>query len=342
MTFPCPAFGVCGYSGSGKTTLIEALVRRLGERGLRVGVIKQDAHGLSIDREGKDTDRLFKAGADVFIQDARQTFERRHRREEVALDARIRALGPRYDLILVEGHKGTPLPFKLWLHKAGEGECPAEAVGITRTLGWNDDREGIALDLLEAWLPDAWRAAPVYAGILIGGGSTRMGRPKHLIEDACGTPWLHTAVSAVRNCVDQTVILGKGDVPAELRTLAILPDVVDAQGPLRGMRAAMRWAPFACWVFVACDLPFVSEAAVRWLLEYRQPGVWAVLPRLSQTASPEPLLAYYDLRSASLIESVERPCDCALDPKTVSPVVPAVLTGAWRNVNTPEELAHTT
>ena len=119
-----PVFGICGYSGSGKTTLIEALIRRLRERGLKVGVIKQDAHGLDLDREGKDTDRIFKAGADVFIRDTAQTFARCHRQADVPLPCLIKQLGPQYDLILVEGHKTTPLPRKIWLCKADEETPP--------------------------------------------------------------------------------------------------------------------------------------------------------------------------------------------------------------------------
>ena len=47
-----PVLGIVGYSGAGKTTLIEKLLAELGARGLRVAVIKHDAHGLSLDCEG--------------------------------------------------------------------------------------------------------------------------------------------------------------------------------------------------------------------------------------------------------------------------------------------------
>jgi molybdopterin-guanine dinucleotide biosynthesis protein MobB len=333
-----PAFGICGYSGSGKTTLIEALLPRLRERGLRVGVIKQDAHGLQIDREGKDTDRLFKAGADVFIRDAEQAFARRHRQDDVPLPALIRQIGPRYDLILVEGHKSTPLPLKIWLCKAGEDTPPPEAVGVRQALRWDDDRARIALELLDAWLPTAWLATPVYAGILIGGGSTRMGRPKHLIEDH-GETWLHKAVSAVRSHVDKVVILGSRELPADLRALPVLPDAEDAEGPLRGMLSAMRWAPLASWLFLPCDVPMVSPEAVQWLLGHRRPGVWAVLPALPGSSAPEPLPGYYDFRMAPLLETARGPSDCARHEKAVNPPIPSDLTGAWRNINTPAECA---
>ena len=58
-------YAIVAFSGTGKTTLIEKLIPRLKERGLRVAVVKHDAHELEIDKEGKDSWRMTKAGADV-------------------------------------------------------------------------------------------------------------------------------------------------------------------------------------------------------------------------------------------------------------------------------------
>ncbi|HXT51259.1 MAG TPA: molybdopterin-guanine dinucleotide biosynthesis protein MobB, partial [Thermoanaerobaculia bacterium] len=57
--------GVAGWSGSGKTTLLERVVPALVADGLSVVVVKHDAHGLALDVAGKDSDRLFRAGAEV-------------------------------------------------------------------------------------------------------------------------------------------------------------------------------------------------------------------------------------------------------------------------------------
>lgn len=54
-----------GYSGSGKTTFIEKLIPELKGRGLNLGLIKHDAHEFDIDKEGKDSFRYKKAGADA-------------------------------------------------------------------------------------------------------------------------------------------------------------------------------------------------------------------------------------------------------------------------------------
>lgn len=332
-----PAFGICGYSGSGKTTLIEAVLRQLQARGLRAGVIKQDAHGLQLDREGKDTDRIFKAGADVFIRDDTQAFARCHRRGEEPLPRLIRKLGPHYDLILVEGHKATPLPCKIWLCKAGEETAPPDVPGIQRVLGWTEDRARIVMDMIDAWLPGAWADAPLYAGILFGGGSTRMGRAKHLIEDR-GETWLQKAINAVQEHVARVVLLGCHRVPEHLRTLPVLADVEDSEGPLRGMLAAMRWAPLASWIFMPCDVPLASPDAIRWLLSHRHPGTWAVLPALPDSQKPQPLPGYYDFRAAALLEAARGPSDCAGHEKTARPTVPPAFAGAWKSMNSPSDI----
>lgn len=341
MTERIPAFGICGYSGAGKTTLIEELVRRLSKQGLRVGVIKHDAHGLDIDHEGKDTDRFFKAGAEVLIRSQNETFLRAHRRDDLPLDHVLRMFGPHVDLILVEGHKTTPLAHKFWLCGPEGNEPPPEVTNIQRLLRREEDRPRLVMELIEAVLPQLWRAAPLYAGILMGGRSSRMGKPKHLLERN-GETWIERAVAILHGQVKNTVLLGRGDVPPGLWKIPVLCDAEDTCGPLSGMRAAMRWAPLTSWIFVPCDLPLLSEDAVRWLVEQRQPGVWAVLPRRSHTALPEPLLAYYDFRAFALLETVSHPAACAGKEKVRSPLVPSTLAEAWQNVNTPEELAMVT
>ena len=62
-----PVIAVAAWSGTGKTTLLERLIPVLKERGLRVCVMKHDAHEFEVDRVGKDSWRMTRAGADVTI-----------------------------------------------------------------------------------------------------------------------------------------------------------------------------------------------------------------------------------------------------------------------------------
>ena len=142
----------------------------------------------------------------------------------------------------------------------------------------------------------------------------------------------------------QVVLAGQGVIPPELQGISHLVDAPETEGPLAGLLAALRWAPRASWLLVACDLPCLSGEAVRWILAQRAPGVWAVLPRVDHSAPVEPLLAWYDFRCRSVLESsavTERRGlqELAGHPKARVVAVPAALANAWNDADTPQEVA---
>ena len=101
------AIAFTGPSGSGKTTLIEKIAQRLvPER--KVAIVKHDPSDKALfDREGKDSDRFFKTGAEVAVLSPSRTSLFSHRPlgiEEVA------ELFGDFDLLMVEGLKTLPLP----------------------------------------------------------------------------------------------------------------------------------------------------------------------------------------------------------------------------------------
>ena len=63
LIFNKPVLGFAAYSGTGKTTLLEKLLPLMKLQGLRVAMIKQTHHDFDIDKPGKDSYRLRKAGA---------------------------------------------------------------------------------------------------------------------------------------------------------------------------------------------------------------------------------------------------------------------------------------
>ncbi len=337
-----PAFAISGFSGSGKTTLIEQLVPQLVAKGLNVAVLKHDVHGVQVDYPGKDSDRLYQAGADVVLQGADECFVRRHGREPLSLQQSLQALVPYYDLVLVEGFKEAPLA-KIWLLAEGEAGPPKDGQNVLAVLSRDAPRLPQALALLESWLPERWCRVPVYGCVLIGGKSTRMGRPKHLLEHQ-GRTWLEHTLDSVSQVVDKVVIGGRGEVPSHLSHYTRLADISDVPGPLAGMVAAMRWAPQSSWLMCACDMPQLSVDALRWLLQTREPGVWATVPDLLGDGHVEPLLAHYDPRARPLFETLlshqcYSPSRLASQPKINTATPPVHLLGAWRNVNSEAELA---
>lgn len=113
-----PMVAVTGWSGSGKTTFLRGLIPALRRRGLRVALIKHDAHGFELDREGKDTWLLSRAGAEevAILGPGQWAVLGRGERD---LDWLRRCLPP-VDLILGEGFKFSPLP-KLEVHRSAAG-----------------------------------------------------------------------------------------------------------------------------------------------------------------------------------------------------------------------------
>lgn len=181
---------------------------------------------------------------------------------------------------------------------------------------------------------------PVNAVVLIGGSSRRMGRPKQILSRG-GLTLVEIAVSAVERVIRQVVLAGSGPIPPGLHRFERLSDPPGIAGPMAGLLAAMRRAPEAAWVVVACDMPRVREQAVVWLLEQRGPGVRAVLPKNTE-GGVEPLLAVYE---PSMKGELERRFEngrfglrhLAESKGVRCPIPPDDVRDAWMNVNTMEE-----
>ncbi|WP_304543759.1 molybdopterin-guanine dinucleotide biosynthesis protein B [Sulfurimonas microaerophilic] len=103
------AVGFTGPSNSGKTTLILKVARKLiHEHGLEVAIIKHDPKDKArFDVEGKDSYKFSDTGAEVIVTSSNRTtyFSQR----ESSLDEMIRLFN-HFDVLLVEGLKGLPLP----------------------------------------------------------------------------------------------------------------------------------------------------------------------------------------------------------------------------------------
>jgi molybdopterin-guanine dinucleotide biosynthesis protein B len=102
--------GFVGLSNSGKTTLICKLIPILSSKGLRVGVIKHDAHGHYKEAEHSDSASFINSGAEVIMLSGKKQVVRF---EVPIIEPTIEQLimtMPELDLILVEGYKKSPLP----------------------------------------------------------------------------------------------------------------------------------------------------------------------------------------------------------------------------------------
>lgn len=331
-----------GRSGSGKTTLIEKTLPELKKEALSVGVIKHTGHHkLSPDREGKDTDRFYRAGADfVLAQDLLQGFARFASKDE-GLEEAIAQCPRGLDLILVEGYKSADAPVIL-LH-SGELDTARENSDTLGKIDRSDPQyKERFLELVLRHLKDFHSRRPVAAGLLAGGKSSRMGTPKALLKYK-GETFIRRSLDALRKVSGKTVLLGPTEVLSKSVKAESLPDAPGVRGPMAGILSAFRWNPENAWIISAVDMPLMDAKAWNWLLGQRRPGAWAVLPRTSTGGKVETTGACYEPEIFEYVESLSRKGIFGLQaladhPKIISPVIPQSIAAAWKNVNTPEDL----
>ncbi|MEN8177577.1 MAG: molybdopterin-guanine dinucleotide biosynthesis protein MobB [Pseudomonadota bacterium] len=120
-----PVLGFAAYSGSGKTTLLTKLIPLLKHEGLRVGVVKHAHHKVDIDKPGKDSYELRKAGAGQVLLATAQRWALMVE-EDADGDPDLQSMLNRLDtgtldLILVEGFRHVAFP-KIELHRPSLGK----------------------------------------------------------------------------------------------------------------------------------------------------------------------------------------------------------------------------
>ena len=181
---------------------------------------------------------------------------------------------------------------------------------------------------------------PVLGGVLVGGASRRMGRPKQFV-DLGGRTMVEHVIAALSEVVDEVVLIGNGPVPTVVERLARVADAEGCRGPMAGLLGALRSRRDAIWIMVPCDLPWLEPAAIEWLVGSRRDGAVAVMPSIDGFV--EPLLALYEPIACDLIEKATACGEHALhrlaaDPRVITAEPPRSLVRCWFNANTPQEL----
>ena len=146
--------GIAGWSGSGKTQTVQALLRVLTARGLKVSTLKHAHEDFDVDLPGKDSYQHRKAGAhQVLVCSARRWALMTELRDEAEpkLDALLARMAP-CDLLLIEGWKHFPMP-KLEIWRPQTGKSMLAVSGIAGICAVATDKEGLRLGPKECALP---------------------------------------------------------------------------------------------------------------------------------------------------------------------------------------------
>ena len=124
-----PALAIAAWSGTGKTTLLKKLIPALCEQGIRPGLIKHTHHDMDVDKPGKDSYELRKAGAAQTIVASSQRWAlMTETPDEPELDLAYlvsRMDTSTLDLVLVEGFKHEAVA-KILLFRQGCGRSEEE------------------------------------------------------------------------------------------------------------------------------------------------------------------------------------------------------------------------
>ena len=184
--------------------------------------------------------------------------------------------------------------------------------------------------------------APLYGVVLAGGASRRMGRDKAMLEYR-GRSQVAIAFDLVSRHCQRTFVSVRPeqtDDPARAALPQIVDEVTDL-GPIAGIAAAQAAHPGAAWLVVACDLPFLGDAALARLAAAR--GVDAIVAyRSSHDGLPEPLCAIYEPSTgAAILDAIARGrrCPRKFIIESGVPLLEQADPAALDNVNTPQEFA---
>ncbi len=125
---------IVSKKNSGKTTLLEKLIPELKNRGYRIGTIKHDTHGFSIDHEGKDTYRHKAAGAETVVISCPWLISViKDVDQEKSLDQLSENYLQDMDLILTEGYKLGGKP-QIEVYRSTAHDSPLHVKGGKNTL----------------------------------------------------------------------------------------------------------------------------------------------------------------------------------------------------------------
>ncbi|HON57977.1 MAG TPA: molybdenum cofactor guanylyltransferase [Smithella sp.] len=139
-----------------------------------------------------------------------------------------------------------------------------------------------------------------FTGIILAGGkNTRMRAPKAFLE-VNGKRLIEHTLSIYANIFSEIIIVAN-DPSAYLEFVeaALVTDIHKNKGPLGGIHAGLFFAQYPHAFIAACDMPFLNEDFIRYLLE-RSDDYDIVVPRTSDGF--QPLHAVYSRRCLPAIE----------------------------------------
>jgi molybdopterin-guanine dinucleotide biosynthesis protein A len=183
---------------------------------------------------------------------------------------------------------------------------------------------------------------PVFGLILAGGMSRRMQTDKAALQIQ-GKPQLERAFELASGVCAQTFVSVRADQlndPVRNRFPTIV-DQKDGLGPIGGISSAQAAHPEAAWLVLACDLPFLTMATLKFLLDNRDSSKPATAFISTSDGLPEPLCAVWEPSSRESVVAwlaSGKTCPRKFLVNSATHLLKQPDPQALDNVNTPDEL----
>lgn len=181
---------------------------------------------------------------------------------------------------------------------------------------------------------------PINGLVLAGGKSLRLGNDKGKINWH-GKEQRYYVADLLQIICDRVFISCRQDQQDEMdHQYRTLPDTFNGLGPYGAILSAFREQPDSAWLVVACDLPFLDESILRFLVAHRNPYAVATTFQSSFDSLPEPLITIWEPKSyPALLSFLSQGYSC---PRKVlinsnASILQVPKPEALMNVNTPEE-----
>jgi molybdopterin-guanine dinucleotide biosynthesis protein A len=182
----------------------------------------------------------------------------------------------------------------------------------------------------------AGTVAPLCGLALVGGKSTRMGADKSQL-DYHGVPQKEFVKKIMASHVDKVYA---SEAHGKEKSNEVLIDTFTGLGPFGGILSAFRQFPETAFLVLACDLPLVTEEAVKYLISKRNSSKVATTFLNPQTGFADPLFTIWEPKSyLILLQFLVQGYACPRKVLINSDVELLDLPNEnWlRNANTPEE-----
>jgi molybdopterin-guanine dinucleotide biosynthesis protein A len=189
------------------------------------------------------------------------------------------------------------------------------------------------------WMKDRFKVPSVHGLVLAGGKSLRMGTDKSVM-DYHGMPQREYLLGLMDAIGIPAHLSCRPDQAAEFNTdVALIQDRVHGLGPFGAIISAMMSAPDHAWLVVASDLPFVTQATLRELLDSRDLSKTATAFHNPATGFPEPLITLWEPKAYPVLLSfLAQGISCPRKVLINSPIHSIDARPKWlMNVNTPDD-----